>query len=73
MIPKYVINKIKKQHDLLNKAEELSREITEWYNKKTNHTLEISEEEYQVITFEGVKYISKEAIIYNLELEKHHS
>ncbi len=31
MIPQYIINKIKKQHDLLNKAEEISRDIIKWY------------------------------------------
>ncbi|MCR5201818.1 MAG: hypothetical protein K6D02_01805 [Lachnospiraceae bacterium] len=70
MIPKYIANKIKKQHDLLYKAEELSYEIIEWYDKKIDNTLNIDEEEYNEITFDGVPFISKEAIINNLELEK---
>ncbi len=68
MIPNYILTKIKKQHELPNKAAKLFDEITDWYNKKIAfHSVA---EDYWEIVFDDVHYISKEAISHNLELQK---
>lgn len=68
MLPKYIIKKIEQQHNLLDRAQKLTDEILEWYDKQIIDS-EDNYEDYYDIQFDSVGYLSAKAIEYNIQLK----